>query len=192
MVEGRAAPRTGATAYARVLRAPGLAWLLGTSMVGRLPVAMTGLAIVLRVSNRHGSYADAGIVTGAYVVGAALASPGMGRLADRFGRRVILISTGVASAIGLFGLSAVPAHDTATLLWVALLSGMATPPVGPAVRSLWPRLAAGTTSEALYAMDSTLQELTFVVGPALVALTATLAGTAAPLIASGGFGLVGQ
>ena len=68
---------------------------------------------------------------------------------------------------------------------------MATPPVGPAVRSLWPRLVTGEASEALYAVDSTLQELTFVVGPALVALTATLAGPAAPLIASAGFGLLG-
>ena len=31
-------------AYAHALRSPGVAWLLGTSMVGRLPVAMTGLA----------------------------------------------------------------------------------------------------------------------------------------------------
>jgi MFS family permease len=178
-------------AYAHALRSPGVAWLLGTSMVGRLPVAMTGLAIVLRVSGHRGSFADAGVVAGGYVVGAAVASPGLGRLADHFGRRVVLIATGMASAVGLLALSAVPAHDTVTLLWVALVSGMATPPVGPAVRSLWPRLVTGTASETLYAMDSTLQELTFVVGPALVAVIATVAGTAAPLIASAGFGVVG-
>ena len=49
----------------------------------------------------NGSYADAGLVTGAYVVGAAVASPVLGRLADSFGRRVVLIATGAASAVGL-------------------------------------------------------------------------------------------
>ena len=60
-----------------------------------------------------------------------------------------------------------------------------------AVRSLWPRLVEGGNSDALYAIDSTLQELTFVVGPALVALLVTLSGTAAPLVASAIFSLVG-
>jgi predicted MFS family arabinose efflux permease len=184
-------PREGTIAYAQVLRSPGVAWLLGTSMVGRLPVAMTGLAIVLRVSSRGGSYASAGIVTGAYVLGAAVASPAAGRLADHFGRRVVLMATAVASAIALVALAAVPRADTVDLLAVALVAGMATPPVAPAVRSLWPRLVTGTDSEALYAVDSTLQELTFVVGPALVAVIGAAAGTAAPLLASAGFGLAG-
>ena len=60
-----------------------------------------------------------------------------------------------------------------------------------AVRSLWPRLVQGGTSDALYTIDSTLQELTFVAGPALVALLGTVSGTAAPLVASAIFSLVG-
>jgi MFS family permease len=162
-----------------------------TSLVARLPLAMTGLAIVLRVSRASGSYGEAGAITAVYVVAGAIGSPVWGRLADRSGRRLILVVTAVASAVGLLALSAVPVHDTWEMAGVALLAGAGEPPVSAAVRSLWPRLVQGGSRDALYAIDSTLQELTFVAGPALVALLGTVSGTAAPLVASAIFSLVG-
>jgi MFS family permease len=74
---------------------------------------------------------------------------------------------------------------------VAFVAGAGAPPVSAAVRSLWPRLVQGSSSDVLYAMDSTVQELTFVVGPAMVAVLSTMWGTAAPLLASGIFSSVG-
>ena len=164
---------------------------MATSLVARLPLAMTGLAIVLRVSRASGSYGEAGAITAIYVVAGAIGSPVWGRLADRSGRRLILVVTALASAVGLLALSAVPVHNTWEMSGVALLAGAGEPPVSAAVRSLWPRLVQGGTSDALYAIDSTLQELTFVAGPALVALLGTVSGTAAPLVASAIFSLVG-
>jgi MFS family permease len=164
---------------------------MGTSLVARLPLAMTGLAIVLRVSRHDGSYGEAGAVTALYVVAGALASPVWGRLADRSGRRLILVVTAVASSIGLLALSAVPVRDIWEMAGVALVAGAGEPPVSAAVRSMWPRLVEGPTSDALYAIDSTLQELTFVAGPTLVALLGTFFGTAAPLVASAVFSLAG-
>jgi MFS family permease len=164
---------------------------MASSLVARLPLAMTGLAIVLRVSRASGSYGEAGAITAVYVVAGAIGSPVWGRLADRSGRRLILVVTALASAVGLLALSAVPVHDTWEMSGVALLAGAGEPPVSAAVRSLWPRLVQGGTSDALYAIDSTLQELTFVAGPALVALLGTVSGTAAPLVASAIFSLVG-
>jgi MFS family permease len=164
---------------------------MASSLVARLPLAMTGLANVLRVSRASGSYGEAGAITAVYVVAGALGSPVWGRLADRSGRRLILVVTALASAVGLLALSAVPVHDTWEMAGVALLAGAGEPPVSAAVRSLWPRLVQGGNSDALYAIDSTLQELTFVAGPALVAVLGTIAGTAAPLVASAIFSLVG-
>ena len=71
--------------YITVLRAPGVLWLMVTSLVARLPLAMTGLAIVLRVSRASGSYGEAGAITAVYVVAGAIGSPVWGRLADRSG-----------------------------------------------------------------------------------------------------------
>jgi MFS family permease len=152
---------------------------------------MAGLAIVLRISHASGSFSEAGAITACYVVACAIGSPVWGRLADRFGRRNILVVTAVASAAGLLALSAVPVHDTWEMAGVAFVAGAGAPPVSAAVRSLWPRLVEGGNSDALYAIDSTLQELTFVAGPALVAVLGTLGGTAVPLVASAIFSLVG-
>jgi MFS family permease len=152
---------------------------------------MTGLAIILRVSRGTGSYASAGAVTACYVIGAALLGPVLGRLADRFGRRPILLAAGCVNACGLVLLSRVSVHETPMLLAVSALTGASTPPVAAAVRSLWPELVDAATRDALYAVDSALQEATFIVGPTLVALVGSLAGSAAPLAASGILGLVG-
>lgn len=177
--------------YRSVLGAPGVRWLMATSLVARLPAAMAGLAIILRVSHGTGSYAKAGAVTAAFVVGAALVGPVLGRLADRLGRRPVLLAASVANTAGLVALSRVPTHDTGTILAVAALAGASSPPVAASVRSLWPALVEVARRDALYAVDSTLQELTFVVGPALVAIIGSAFGVSAPLVASGAFGLVG-
>ena len=177
--------------YSAVLREPGVRWLLASSIVARLPQGMTGLAIVLRVTRSTGSYAEAGAVTAVFVSGCALLGPVFGRLADRFGRRAVLVGTALASAVALLLLSAIPVRATAAMFVVAFFAGAFTPPVAASVRSLWPQLAGGAKRDALYAMDSTFQELTFVVGPALVALLIWLAGTSAPFVASAGLCLLG-
>jgi len=177
--------------YRSVLRAPGVRWLLGTSLVARLPAAMTSLGIILRVSHGTGSYAAAGVVSAAFVVGAAAFGPVLGRLADRLGRRPVLLGASVTNAVGLVALSRVPTADTAILLVASALAGASSPPVAASVRSLWPALVGAAERDALYAVDSTLQELTFVVGPALVAIIDGAFGSAAPLVASGALGLAG-
>jgi predicted MFS family arabinose efflux permease len=152
---------------------------------------MTGLAIVLRVTRGMGSYSNAGAITAVYVMGGALLGPGLGRLADRFGRRVILITTAAVNGLGVLALSQVSPRNTPAMIGVSLVAGLSTPPVSACVRSLWPRLVMGETQGQLYAIDSTLQELTFVAGPALVAFFGALVGSAAPLVASASLGLSG-
>jgi MFS family permease len=145
----------------------------------------------LRITRATGSYTMAGAVTAVFVVGAALLGPVLGRAADRIGRRPVLLASGLVNAAGLVLLSRVPVHSIAALFAVSALAGASTPPVAASVRSLWPDLVEERSRDALFAIDSTLQETTFVVGPALVALIGSIAGAAAPLVASGAFGLVG-
>jgi len=75
--------------------------LLVTSAVARLPVAMTGLAIVLRVTRQMGSYSDAGAITAVYVMSGAVLGPRLGRLADRLGRSVVLVTTAAVNGVGV-------------------------------------------------------------------------------------------
>jgi predicted MFS family arabinose efflux permease len=60
------------------------------------------------------------------------------------------------------------------------------------VRTLWGELApAGTARDAAYALESSLQEIMFVVGPLLVALLASTASAAVALLAGGAAGGIG-
>ena len=177
--------------YREALRAPAVAWLLSTSLLARLPLAMVNLAIIIRISRATGSYARAGIATAVYVVGAALVMPLVGRLTDRAGRRPVLLAAGMLNAIGLFGLAFVSVRDTAPLLVVAAFAGASTPPVTPAVRSLWRHLVPPDLLSGLFAMDATLQEVTFMIGPSLVAVTVAVASPSAALVTCGLIGLGG-
>lgn len=178
--------------YLRVLRAPGVAFILPTSLVARLPVAMLNLAIILRIATATGSYARAGSVTGVYVVSTGVMSPILGRLADRIGLRRVLTATAVVNASGLVALAFVPVHATAALLVVAAVAGGSLPPVAAAVRSLWTRIVSGAElRSSLYAFDATMQEVTFMVGPTLVALISSISGPSAAVLACAAIGLAG-
>ncbi|MHB1508241.1 MAG: MFS transporter [Acidimicrobiales bacterium] len=177
--------------YRMVFRAPGVAWLLSTSLLARLPVAMANLAIILRVVGATGSYAGAGAVTGIFVISSAITGPPLGRLADRVGRRPVLLVTSALNAAGFVLLAVVPVRDTLAVLVLAGIAGACLPPVAPAVRSLWQKLVSGELRASLYAFDATMQETTFMVGPSLVALLSTLAGPSAALIACGVVGVTG-
>lgn len=75
-----------------LLALPGAAAFSAAGLVARLPYSMTGLAIVLLVSERSGSYADAdaGAVAAVAVLAGAVAGPPLARLIDRRGQSVVL------------------------------------------------------------------------------------------------------
>ena len=177
--------------YRQVLRAEGVSFLLATSLVARLPVAMVNLAIILRVAHGTGSYARAGVITATYVLGTAVGVPLLGRLADRVGLRPVLVAASISNAAGLVALALIPLRDAGILFVVAPLTGASLPPVAPAVRSLWRGLVDHNVTSSLYAIDATLQEVTFMAGPALVALISALADPSAALAVSGLIGLAG-
>jgi MFS family permease len=164
---------------------------MATSLFARLPVAMANLAIILRVAEGTGSYARAGEITAAYVVGTGVMSPILGRLADRVGRRPVLGVSAVVNAAGLVAMAFVPVHDTALLFVVAGVAGASLPPIAPAVRSLWSGLVTEDLRSSLYALDATMQEATFMIGPTLVALLSSAWGTRAALLGCGGIAIAG-
>jgi MFS family permease len=183
--------------YLDVLRTPSVTRLLSSAVVGRMPTAMAGLAIVLLVRAHGGSYAVAGMVAGAYSVALALTSPLLGRLVDRVGQTRVLAGCAVVSALGFGTLAAVGGSvPPVVLAGLAALTGAAIPPIGACMRALWSDLLGHDGRlQAAFAVESTVQELIFVVGPPLVALlaatfspAAALLGTAALLLAGvGGF-----
>jgi MFS family permease len=179
--------------YRRLLRTPALPRALGTLLLARLLGPMAGLAIVLLVVHRTGSFAAAGLVSGVWVAVAGVGTLGWSRLVDRGHPRAVLLATALASTVGLFALAAVPTSSVPALVALTAAAAVASPPVIPTGRALWPVLLPDEASRsAMYSLEATLQELTFIVGPALAGAVSAAASPAAAVALTGAISLVGS
>jgi MFS family permease len=186
-----AVPPLGLARYGALFRVPHVRRLVLSGMLARLPMGMIGLALLLLVRENGGSYAAAGAVSGLYFVATAIGAPISGRLVDRRGQARILLSRAVIFPALLVGVCALALLDAPLALIgaAAAAAGGLMPPVGASLRSLWPRMFADAELRAAaYALEASLQEITFIVGPLLVAL---LTAAASPVLALGVAAVVG-
>ncbi|GGF32712.1 MFS transporter [Marmoricola endophyticus] len=182
------AARAGLGAYRRVLSRPGALAFSGSGVIGRMPLSMMTLAIVLLITSRDGSYTLAGQVSAAFVVAnAALAVP-QGRLLDRFGQRPVLLVAGVLFALGT-GLVVGAVLDDWSAPWphaAAALAGATQPQVGGSVRARWAHVLAADVpaKQTAFALEAVLDEVVFMVGPTVATFLATLVAPVAGLVAA--------
>lgn len=162
--------------YRRVFAHPGTAAFSATGLVARLPISMMTLGIVLLVSTLSGSYALAGQVSAAYIVGNAVFAVPHGRLADRFGQRKVLWVDSLVFAVFTGLLVHSITHDWSDPLphLFAAVSGMSIPQIGAMVRSRWANLLDDDEERhTAFAVESVADEMVFVAGPALVTFLST-------------------
>jgi MFS family permease len=171
--------RRGLQRYAVVLRQRGVAAALAWSFLGRLHESVVAFGAILLVSGEHG-YAGSGVVLACYGIGGMVSGPVNARLAARFGHAPVLLVTAAGFGSGLVALAwwDAPVTDLAAL---AALTGLLTPPLTPALRSTLPRLVPAERRTTAYALESTLQEVIFVLGPVLAAGVAVVWGGPAAL-----------
>ena len=181
-------------AYLQILRTPRMGPLLFASLIGRLPIGINGLAMILFLREETGSFGVPGAVAGGLVLGTGLAAPINGRLVDRMGAKVLIPiaaghAAGILSLLAL-GLAAAPA---AVLILAAVVTGALFPPSPSFLRARYPILLRETPElvPSAYALDSVLLELTFVTAPLLVALIVLLVGAPAALVLSAALAIVG-
>ena len=164
--------------YARILGSPGVAPIVAATVIGRLPIGISGLAILLFISETSGSFAVAGACAGALALGSAAGAPLQGRLVDRRGDGS-LIPLAIAHALGLvlvwvLGAASAP---VVPLALAAFATGATLPPLTSVLRSRWPYLLAPELVQGAFALDSVLVEVIFVTGPLLT--TAVVASVGA-------------
>jgi hypothetical protein len=177
---------SGRARYAAILRTPHVAPLLVASMLARLPFGMYALSLVLYLAHERDSFAVAGLVDGAFGIGAAIGSPLQSRLIDRLGQRRVLLPLAIADGAATGGLVALTeaGAPTAALMACALIGGFAIPNIGAALRALWPELLRRREDlvSAAFALDSVAIELLFTVGPliaaGIIAVISPIAGVA--------------
>ncbi|MES5818655.1 MFS transporter [Streptomyces sp. RG80] len=171
------------------------------SFLGRLPTATVQFGSVLLVARTSGSLTAAGLTGGALALGQVVCGPLVGRLADRHGQRTVVLAFSLANALAVTALvaGALARLPTPLLALLGTAAGATVPLIGPLGRARLIALARranapeATVSTAL-SFESTLDEISFVLGPALVGLAAVLAhpayalGAAALLVAVCGSG----
>jgi MFS family permease len=165
------------TRYRAAFARPGTAAFCAAGFVFRLPMAVYPIGLVLIISARTGHYGFAGAVSGCYVIGGALGNPFAGRLVDRFGQHRVLapfLIGHLAIAVVLATLITLRA-PLWTLPAPAVLLGFSLLNVGALVRARWSHVWPADSAErgTAYSVESTLDELVFVLGP----LTATVLAT---------------
>ena len=171
---------------------PGALRILGSSVIARLPLAMLGIALLIHAHHLTGSFAAAGLVTGAYAVATGVGGPVLGRLVDRRGQTVVLLPSVLVTAALLAVAAALPpGSPLALLLALATGIGLATPPLGACVRTLLPGLVDEDTVRVAYSVDATAVELTWVFGPPLAFAVGALWSTGGALAACGAVMLLG-
>lgn len=164
-------------------------WFLLVAAFARLPVAMMPIGVMLLVTTTTGSVAQGGFATSAAALGTALLAPLQGRLADRLGQRPVLLVAAALSSAALVAitLAAVYGWPLPVLLAACAAAGGTAPQVGPLARVRWLSLTDARPGPMSAAMswESTVDELTFVLGPALVGIVASFAPAATLPVAAG-------
>jgi len=170
-----------------LISSPGALRILAISIVARLPLAMLGIALLVHVVHLTGSYAAAGIVSGANAVALGVGGPLLGKLVDRRGQTAVLILGGCVSGTLLGAMASLPVGAPLPLLVaLAVAIGLTVPPLGACVRALLPLLVPDpSAAPAVYAVETSAVEFTWVVGPPLALGLAAVLSTGVALAVAG-------
>lgn len=178
-------------AYREILTIPGALKFCAAGLLARSGGAMMGLGIVLMVSSLYGSYGLAGALAAANGVAWAIGTAVLSNLVDRFGQRrvmypAVVVSASMLAVVVVFGLLQLPVW---TLFAPIIISGATGGAPGALVRTRWNYVLDDPARlHTAFALESTLDELTFAIGP--VAATALsvgvhpVAGLVAPIVLS--------
>ncbi len=180
--------------YRRVFAHRGSLAFSATGLVARLPISMMTLGIVILISTLTGSYALAGQVSAAFVIGNALVAILHGRLADRFGQTRVLYLDAVCFALftGLLVQSATHDWDRVWTHLFAALAGAAMPQIGSLVRARWAHVVTDDQERhTAFAVEAVVDEVVFVAGPGLVTFLSTVYAPQTGLVVAIVLGTVG-
>lgn len=178
-------PVISLTRYRTLLARHDLRTLAIASIIGRLPIGVAGLAIMLMTQAASGSFAQSGIATAGYVAGLAALAPLLGRYIDRNGPRRALIASMMIYPSAMLALAA--ATLMAAPYWAVLVTGLAAgasyPPITVCMRTLVKRLLTDEEQiQTAFSLESVLIEMIFIVGPLMVALLVALIAPLAAVV----------
>jgi MFS family permease len=147
---------------------------------------MLSLAFLLHVHHNLGSYGSAGLVLAATSLGQAIAGPLTSRWMGTWGMRRVLTLTLTVCAVSIFTIALAPLTLPLYMI-VGLIGGLSTPPIQPAVRTIYPKLVNSTQLTPLFSLDASAQEIIWIAGPVITTFLAVQISTVVAILVAGGF-----
>lgn len=177
------------SSYWTLLKTPGVARVIAAQLTARFPFGMLSLAFLIHIEQVYDSYGSAGLVLGAMSIGQAIAGPLTSRLMGRWGMRPVIVGTLVvcAGSIIVMALVTLPIYG---LMAIGLVAGLSTPPIQPAVRTIYPKIVNSRQLTPLFSLDASAQEIIWVLGPVIATFVAIQVSSVAGILLAAAF-LVG-
>jgi len=176
--------------YWTLLRTPGVSRLIGAQLTARFPFGMLSLAFLIHIERIFDSYGAAGLVLGAMSIGQAIAGPLTSRLMGRLGMRPVIVATMFICAVSILIMALVPL-PISSLMIIGFVAGLATPPIQPAVRTIYPKVVNSRQLTPLFALDASAQEIIWVLGPVIATFVALQVSTTAGILLAAFFLVAG-
>lgn len=184
----------GPAGFRRLVSVMGWPYFVASALA-RLPQSMLTIEALTYVAAGADDFTTPGAVAAISGVGVGLGAPIMGAASDRWGQRKVLLVSTVAYVLALVGLlwAGSPrdgaVHLDLPLVAFAVLAGMVVPQIGPMTRVRWMRRLTGardrSSVDLAMGYESTVDEMGYVFGPALVGIVAAAAGAPIPLVIAG-------
>jgi MFS family permease len=177
--------------YIALLRTRGVARIMSAQLVARIPNGMLSLAYLLHIERLTHSYGAAGLVLAATSIGQAVAGPLTSRWMGVWGMRRVLVLTMLVCAAAVGTIALAPALPIWLYMVIGLVGGLSTPPIQPAVRTIYPKMVNSRQLTPLFSLDASAQEVIWVVGPVITTLIATQVSTVLAILVALAFLLGG-
>ncbi|WP_104135283.1 MULTISPECIES: MFS transporter [unclassified Cryobacterium] len=176
--------------YWTLLRTPGVSRLIAAQLTARFPFGMLSLAFLIHIEQIFDSYGAAGLVLGAMSFGQAIAGPLTSRLMGRLGMRPVIIATMFICAVSIIVMALIPL-PVLSLMLIGFVAGLSTPPIQPAVRTIYPKIVNSRQLTPLFSLDASAQEIIWVLGPVIATFVALQVSTTAGILLAAFFLIAG-
>ena len=176
--------------YLSLLKTRGVARIMTAQLVARFPNGMLSLAFLLHIEHISGTYFAAGLVLAATSIGQAIAGPLTSRWMGVWGMRRVLVLTTLVCATAVGTIALAPALPIGLYMAIGFVGGLSTPPIQPAVRTIYPKMVNSRQLTPLFSLDASAQEVIWVVGPVITTFLAIQVSTVLAILVALAF-LVG-
>jgi MFS family permease len=175
--------------YVELFRIPNVWVLVLACFPARVAYGMVSLSIFFKVEQSTGSISSAGLALGLNAASGALTAGIRGSLMDKYGQKWplrIMVPTYATLTIALN-----LADTKIAMLTLAFVMGLSAPPINLSVRPLWKIVVPEKDLRTAYAIDSSIMNFAFVVGPVIATSLALSRFSSSPLFICAGLMLLG-